>query len=103
MENGEMKVEERKEIVICTLHENDTGRTGSLILDPELRLLHCEICNSYSCFHIFYAMRNEQIRKERKNALRRICKECSNYNLPGAKYCDECGSKMEVVSVENEQ
>jgi uncharacterized OB-fold protein len=48
-------------------------------------------------------MRNEQIRIERSSALKRICKECSNYNLPGAKYCDECGSNIEAVSVENER
>ena len=94
--NLEIRKEERPEIVICSMHEDSTGRTGSIILDPDLRLLYCDLCNSYVCFHIAYAMSIEGIRKDRIDALKRICKGCTNYNLPGAKYCDECGSKLEV-------
>jgi rRNA maturation endonuclease Nob1 len=96
MESGKLTMEQRKEIVICSMHEESTGRAGSIILDPDLRLLYCDLCNAYMCLHIVQAMSVEGIRKDRIDALRRICKGCTNYNLPGAKYCDECGSKLEV-------
>ncbi len=96
MKTVEIKNEEQKKIVICSLRESNTGKTGSIILDPDVKLLYCVLCNSYMCFHITYAMSFEQVRKDRDAALKGICAGCGLYNLPDANYCNRCGRDLRV-------
>ena len=94
-----METMERKtgrQAVVCAVHEKDTDRLVIIKLDPVTELLFCESCNSYECNHIGYALTLEGVRKERERAMRMTCKKCLNYNLQDAKYCDGCGSKLEV-------
>ncbi|SIM49364.1 hypothetical protein [Cuniculiplasma divulgatum] len=95
-QNWEMKKGKGKRIVICSVHDKRSGEIGSLVIDRDVKLLHCELCNDFMCGHIKYAMSIEKVRKDLLDAINRICDRCSSYNLPGTNYCDQCGAKLEV-------
>ena len=96
MKAVEIKEEEQKKIVICSVHDKISGEIGSLVLDRDVKLLRCELCNDFMCRHIKYALSIEKVKENLLDAINRICDRCSRYNLPGSSYCGQCGAKLEA-------
>ena len=72
----------------------DGDKIGQIILERLTRLPFCEMCNSFDCIHVKYAMSFEQVRINLVESLKRICPHCGNYNTKDADYCVNCGSKV---------
>ena len=75
----------------------DQEKTCSIIIEKYTHLPFCEMCDSFDCLHVKYAMSLEQVRIDYLASLKRICSKCGNYTPKGARHCDKCGSKVRVV------
>ena len=75
----------------------DHDKTGQIIIERLTDLPFCEMCNSFDCVHVKYAMSFEQVRINLTESLRLTCLKCGNYNSKDANYCDQCGSKLPEV------
>ena len=80
-------------IVIASFMDN--GITGHIIIDNDILRPYCDLCDSFKCTHVKYAMLNENIREEFYGSLKLICKECGYFNSKGSKFCIMCGSSLE--------
>ena len=75
----------------------DHDKIGDIIIDRDTHAPFCEMCQSFKCYHVKYAMSFEQFRINFKESLELICGKCDNYNSKGANYCTKCGSKLREV------
>ena len=75
----------------------DGDKIGQIIIERLTDLPFCEMCNSFDCLHVKYAMSFEQVRINLTESLRLTCLKCGNYNSKDANYCDQCGSKLPEV------
>ena len=75
----------------------DGDKIGQIILERLTRLPFCEMCNSFDCLHVKYAMSFEQVRINLTESLRLTCLKCGNFNYKDAVYCIKCGSKLPEV------
>ena len=75
----------------------DRKKTGQVIIEPVTHLPYCDLCNSFNCIHVKYAMSFKQARINLTESLRLTCSKCGNYNSKDANYCDQCGSKLPEV------
>ena len=75
----------------------DVDKTGQIILERLTRLPFCEMCNSFDCLHVKYAMSLDQVRINLTESLRLTCLKCGNFNYKDAVYCIMCGSKLPEV------
>ena len=75
----------------------DGDKTGQIILERLTRLPFCEMCNSFDCLHVKYAMSLDQVRINLTESLRLTCLKCGNFNYKDAVYCTMCGSKLPEV------
>ena len=75
----------------------DHNKTGQIIIEPLTHLPYCDLCNSFNCIHVKYAMSYKQARINFNESLKLICSKCGNYNSKGANYCDQCGSRLRGV------
>ena len=73
----------------------DNGITGHIIIDNDILRPYCDLCNSFKCIHVRYAMSVAQIRDDFNESLKLICKECGYFNSKGSKFCEMCGSSLE--------
>ena len=80
-------------IVIASFLDDD--KTGHIIIDSDRKEPFCDLCNSFDCIHVKYAMVNENIKKEFNDSLKLICRECGYFNLKGSKFCIMCGTPLE--------
>ncbi|AAT42940.1 zinc-ribbon domain-containing protein [Picrophilus oshimae] len=72
----------------------DNGIAGNIIIDNDILRPYCDLCNSFNCIHVRYAMSVAQIRNDFNESLKLICKECGHYNPKDANYCEMCGKKL---------
>ena len=84
-----------KKLPIASFMDHD--KTGQIIIEPLTHLPFCDMCNSFKCLHVKYAMSFEQVRINLTESLRLTCLKCGNYNSKDANYCDQCGSKLPEV------
>ena len=82
-------------IPVASFHDHD--RIGDIIIDRDTYAPFCEMCQSFKCYHVKYALSFKQFRIDFKESLELICRKCGNYNSKGANYCDQCGSKLREV------
>jgi ribosomal protein L40E len=75
----------------------DHDKTGAIIIDHVTHAPFCEMCQSFKCHHVKYALTFKQFRINFKESVKLICSECGNYNSKDAKYCTQCGSKIRKV------
>jgi ribosomal protein L40E len=75
----------------------DQEKTCSIIIEKYTHLPFCEMCDSFDCLHVKYAMSLEQVRIDYLASLKRICSKCGHYNSRDAHYCDNCGSRLPGV------
>lgn len=94
METVERKTE--RKAVICAVWKRDTKEMATIRLEPLTGLLYCDLCDSLVCNHVRYAMSLEDVRNKQKEAIRRTCSECLEYNSEAASNCNRCGSKLEA-------
>jgi ribosomal protein L40E len=76
---------------------NDQEKTCNIIIEPHTHMPFCDMCNSFDCMHVKYAMTIEKVRIQYLASLKRICAKCGNYTPKDAKHCDKCDSKVRVV------
>ena len=81
-----------KKIPIASFMDHD--KTGQIIIEPLTHLPFSDMCNSFKCLHVKYAMSFDQVRINLVESLKRICPHCGNYNTKDADYCVNCGSKV---------
>ena len=84
-----------KKLPIASFMDHD--KTGQIIIEPLTHLPFCDMCDSFDCMHVKYAMSFEQVRINLTESLRLTCSKCGNYNSKDANYCDQCGSKLPEV------
>jgi ribosomal protein L40E len=75
----------------------DHEKTGQIIIEPLTHLPFCDMCNSFDCLHVKYAMSYKQVKINFNESLRLICSKCGNYNSKDANYCDNCGTRLPGV------
>ena len=75
----------------------DHDKAGQIIIEPLAHLPFCDMCNSFDCLHVKYALSYKQVRINFNESLRLICSKCGHYNYKDANYCDNCGSKLHGV------
>ena len=81
-----------KKIPIASFMDHE--KIGQIIIEPLTHLPFCDMCDSFDCMHVKYAMSFEQVRINLTESLKRICPHCGNYNTKDADYCVNCGSKV---------
>ena len=84
-----------KKLPIASFMDHD--KTGQIIIEPLTHLPFCDMCDSFDCMHVKYAMSFEQVRINLTESLRLTCLKCGNFNYKDAVYCIKCGSKLPEV------
>ena len=75
----------------------DHEKMGQIIIEKFTMLPYCDLCNSFDCLHVKYAMSYKQARINFNESLRLICSKCGHYNSRDANYCTHCGTKLREV------
>lgn len=83
-------------MVLGAVKCHDDGNTGLIIVDHETLRPKCELCNSFNCFHVKYAMSLPAIREDYKKSVKSLCLKCLHSNFSDALFCVKCGSKLGV-------
>ena len=78
-------------------NQKDHEKIGQIIIEPHTRLPFCDMCDSFECLHVKYAMSFKQVRINLTESLRLTCSKCGNFNYKDANYCGQCGSKLPEV------
>ena len=72
----------------------DGDKICQIIIEKFTLKPFCEMCNSFDCIHVKYAMSFKQVRKNFIESVKRICHNCGHYNDTDANYCVHCGIKL---------